>query len=214
LLEDGIKESMNKLKVKTESLLERCETCHQSDFFDAVKNYCSRCKTNSNNTVVKANDEIAIHHNKKSLVYKIVLLIISVIPVFFFMLLQPATLPMPLLPAIICLMSGFFFVALFAGAWSHRYYSISSSVLGIYSYYKQWPIAISSIEEVKPSSKLSSALATFSLTGIEITFRLNDRLLSVVISPQDNEAFLHDLANKSPHLMMRGDSLICISKRS
>jgi len=32
-----------KLKVKTESLPVRCETCHQADLFDPLKNYCSRC---------------------------------------------------------------------------------------------------------------------------------------------------------------------------
>lgn len=34
---------MAKLKVKTESLPERCEICHQTDYFDALNNYCSRC---------------------------------------------------------------------------------------------------------------------------------------------------------------------------
>jgi hypothetical protein len=34
---------MDKIKVKTESLPERCETCHQSDCFDPAQNYCSRC---------------------------------------------------------------------------------------------------------------------------------------------------------------------------
>lgn len=32
-----------KLKVKTESLPERCEICHQSDLFDPQRNQCSRC---------------------------------------------------------------------------------------------------------------------------------------------------------------------------
>jgi hypothetical protein len=33
----------SKLKVKTESLPQRCEICHQSDCFDAQSNFCSRC---------------------------------------------------------------------------------------------------------------------------------------------------------------------------
>src|SRR5437868_1759051 len=32
-----------KLKVKAESPPERCEVCHQSDCFDPINNYCSRC---------------------------------------------------------------------------------------------------------------------------------------------------------------------------
>src|SRR5688572_18742208 len=32
-----------KLKIKVESLPERCEVCHQSDLFDPVSNHCSRC---------------------------------------------------------------------------------------------------------------------------------------------------------------------------
>ena len=35
---------MSKVKVKVEKLAERCEICHQKDYFDAVKNYCYRCE--------------------------------------------------------------------------------------------------------------------------------------------------------------------------
>ena len=34
---------MAELRIKTEFLPERCEVCHQADFFDAKSNYCSRC---------------------------------------------------------------------------------------------------------------------------------------------------------------------------
>ncbi len=34
---------MQQLKIKTESLPERCEICHQSDLFDPEANLCSRC---------------------------------------------------------------------------------------------------------------------------------------------------------------------------
>jgi hypothetical protein len=34
---------MTKMQIKTESLPERCEICHQIDLFDAQRNYCSRC---------------------------------------------------------------------------------------------------------------------------------------------------------------------------
>src|SRR5437667_1940292 len=36
---------MLKLKIKSQSLPERCEICHQTDCFDASRNYCSRCGT-------------------------------------------------------------------------------------------------------------------------------------------------------------------------
>lgn len=35
---------MGNLKIKTESLPERCEICHQSDCFDPVTNRCTRCQ--------------------------------------------------------------------------------------------------------------------------------------------------------------------------
>jgi hypothetical protein len=34
---------MSDIKIKTQSLPERCEICHKSDCFDPLKNYCSRC---------------------------------------------------------------------------------------------------------------------------------------------------------------------------
>src|SRR5689334_5759393 len=34
---------MTELRIKTESLPERCEICHQTDCFDADRNFCSRC---------------------------------------------------------------------------------------------------------------------------------------------------------------------------
>jgi hypothetical protein len=34
---------MNKLKIKTETLAQRCEICHQADCFDPERNYCTRC---------------------------------------------------------------------------------------------------------------------------------------------------------------------------
>src|SRR5438874_1588780 len=35
---------MSKIKIKSESLPERCEICHQSDNFDPVKGQCKRCQ--------------------------------------------------------------------------------------------------------------------------------------------------------------------------
>lgn len=34
---------MSELKIKEQTLPVRCEVCHQSDLFDPVNNYCSRC---------------------------------------------------------------------------------------------------------------------------------------------------------------------------
>src|SRR5262249_41002544 len=34
---------MAELQIKTESFPQRCEICHQADFFDPHTNYCSRC---------------------------------------------------------------------------------------------------------------------------------------------------------------------------
>src|SRR5690242_6429539 len=36
-----------KLKVKTETLADRCEVCHQNDLFEPATNYCQRCGNTS-----------------------------------------------------------------------------------------------------------------------------------------------------------------------
>src|SRR5262245_22065959 len=36
---------MPELQIKTETPPQRCEICHQSDYFDPQANYCSRCKS-------------------------------------------------------------------------------------------------------------------------------------------------------------------------
>jgi hypothetical protein len=35
--------TMNKMNIKSETLPQRCEICHQADCFDAQTNYCTRC---------------------------------------------------------------------------------------------------------------------------------------------------------------------------
>src|SRR5262245_20095628 len=42
-----------KLKIRTESLPERCEVCHQIDLFDPQTGHCSRCNTQNNLSVIK-----------------------------------------------------------------------------------------------------------------------------------------------------------------
>src|SRR5687767_4693951 len=41
---------MKKLKVRVENSPCRCEICHQTDFFDPINNYCSRCTDISKTT--------------------------------------------------------------------------------------------------------------------------------------------------------------------
>ncbi len=36
---------MENLQIKSESLPNRCDICHQSDFFDPIKNICTRCSS-------------------------------------------------------------------------------------------------------------------------------------------------------------------------
>lgn len=43
---------MSKLKIKNQFLPERCEICHQKDFFDPGLNYCSRCSPVSKNNQI------------------------------------------------------------------------------------------------------------------------------------------------------------------
>src|SRR5689334_14343041 len=38
--------AMSDININSQSLPARCEICHQSDFFDAANNYCSRCAAN------------------------------------------------------------------------------------------------------------------------------------------------------------------------
>ncbi|MEW6737653.1 MAG: hypothetical protein AB1489_40610 [Acidobacteriota bacterium] len=45
---------MDQIQIKTESFPVRCEICHQSDLFDATKNYCSRCAGVNTNTTYPA----------------------------------------------------------------------------------------------------------------------------------------------------------------
>ena len=37
--------SMDSMKITKESFPERCEVCHQTDFFDPISGHCSRCNT-------------------------------------------------------------------------------------------------------------------------------------------------------------------------
>ena len=51
---------MNKVKVKNESLPNRCEICHQLDKFDPYNNYCERCKdfANPQNVITNLNNDL------------------------------------------------------------------------------------------------------------------------------------------------------------
>src|SRR5690349_10984771 len=69
------------IKLKVESLPERCEICHQSDYFDQLQNYCSRCSNNnirdvvikeSFRNIIKTNSLILDNHfnNNKEIIPK------------------------------------------------------------------------------------------------------------------------------------------------
>lgn len=47
------------LKIKSESNAQRCEVCHQIDFFDPVSAFCSRCQTTSTKQI-SLNKELSI----------------------------------------------------------------------------------------------------------------------------------------------------------
>lgn len=57
---------MEKMRLKVEHAPERCDICHQSDFFDSNKNVCLRClnvkqdHTNSKNELVKTGSLLEI----------------------------------------------------------------------------------------------------------------------------------------------------------
>jgi hypothetical protein len=53
---------MEELKVKTETLPNRCEICHQADQFDPVERRCLRC-ANISESVSKLTDRIEISYN-------------------------------------------------------------------------------------------------------------------------------------------------------
>lgn len=46
---------MSNLKIEPQYLPERCEICHQKDYFDPYSNYCSRCSQNNQITQQHAN---------------------------------------------------------------------------------------------------------------------------------------------------------------
>lgn len=48
------------LRVKAESLPERCEICHQSDLFDPQTNYCHRCSPAKANLQAQAEKRLAM----------------------------------------------------------------------------------------------------------------------------------------------------------
>ncbi len=57
---------MAEIQIKTESFPLRCEICHQTDCFDARRNYCSRCETTDvvctkPLNVIKSDDKLIIN---------------------------------------------------------------------------------------------------------------------------------------------------------
>jgi hypothetical protein len=52
-------DNMKNLQIKNESLPQRCEICHQQDYFDALNNYCGRCSSIATKDLFKDGKYIA-----------------------------------------------------------------------------------------------------------------------------------------------------------
>jgi hypothetical protein len=80
---------MLKLKIRSQSLPERCEVCHQADCFDAGKNYCSRCASVSNISEIRnralstwspeSNSEAIYHASLVSICIGILSIVLSIV---------------------------------------------------------------------------------------------------------------------------------------
>lgn len=72
----------------------------------------------------------------------------------------------------------------------------------------RWSIPLSSIVEVKPlhGLKLGYTVAP-SLGRMQVNYLKNGARNTVLISPKDQDAFLQDMASKSPGLVKEGDGL-------
>src|SRR5689334_7343656 len=53
--------NMNDIKIKNESLAERCEICHQNDLFDQSTGICKRC-FDFTSDYINQEDDINIHY--------------------------------------------------------------------------------------------------------------------------------------------------------
>ena len=68
-------------------------------------------------------------------------------------------------------------------------------------------ITLASIDEVRPDRNPASAPA-WSLDRLRVDYRKNGEHAFIMISPEDKDAFVEELARAAPGLEMRGDRLV------
>lgn len=89
----------------------------------------------------------------------------------------------------------------------NTYYVLKDDHLFIRSGWFRWRTPYEEIEEVRPTRKMWSSAA---LSMDRLYIRHRRAHLSSFISPQDKEAFMRDLASRSPDLVFEGDRLVKI----
>jgi hypothetical protein len=68
-------------------------------------------------------------------------------------------------------------------------------------------ISLASIDEVRPDRNPASAPA-WSLDRLRVDYRKNGESAFIMISPEDKDAFMEELARAAPGLEMKGDRLV------
>ena len=84
-------------------------------------------------------------------------------------------------------------------------YRLTSEDLLIRSGPFRWRVPIESIEEVVPSRSVLSG-PSLSLDRLQVKYRKST--WGVLISPEEKDDFLRDLASKAPALILKGDRLV------
>ncbi len=90
-------------------------------------------------------------------------------------------------------------------------YEITVSNLLVQSGLFRYRIPLSSIERVHPTRNPLSAPA-WSLDRLRINYRKKGKITFALISPENKEAFLRELAQKASYLELRGDEVIRVAK--
>jgi len=87
------------------------------------------------------------------------------------------------------------------------YYKITSSELVVRSGFMHWRIPLSSIEEVHPTRNPLSSPA-WSLDRLQVDYRKDTKTGSILISPEDKQGFMRELAASAVGLEMRGERVV------
>lgn len=86
-------------------------------------------------------------------------------------------------------------------------YEVTPDSLVVCSGLTRWRVPLAAIQEVRPTRSPLSAPA-WSLDRLRIDYRKNEKLAFQLISPQDKQLFLQDLAQADKGLELQGDTLI------